>query len=695
MGYKIRIRTPNVFTALREPGNLLLALKATTLIVVTLALYFQDLAIVFNDAIGNEETSYILVVPILIIYLIYRKRKMLRAMMSTEAKNHPNNTRHTPLLAGVLLCATAIILYWYGSNTFTPLEYHVLTLPVFAAGLTLILFNYETLRQAIFPIAFLAFVVPPPSQILYGMGSTLSVISSEASTAIVNLIGIPATLTGDFGTPTITITRPDNTTMSFAVDIACSGIYSLIGFLIFAAFVAFIVRDKPWKKIATFIIGFPLIYFLNILRITIILTIGFRIGEQLALDIFHLLGGWVLIFLGTLILLTISEKTLKTQIFNKKTDICLTCRSEYASPTETYCHACGRIAKYPQTRPRKTDITKIGAVALIAIMLLSIQTPVYALTQGPAQILIQTPTGEQGNTQILPTISGYTVQFLYRDTEFEQKSHQDLSLVYFYAPQEEGKEPIWVTLEIAQTTASLHAWENCFVTWPETQGDQPKVSQLDLKDVTILDNPPVIGRYFGFQYHSDDQTQLVLYWRETSVFTINNESEQKYVKLSLITYPETPADIPNVETQLLPIAKTIANYWEPIKTWALISLILSQQGLRLTMATTTILVALMIFYLIEFRKQTKANANAYDKLSRQNRQLIDAIQETQKTSLPIIDRINETYQTATGDTIDTAKLEQRIKELEKTGIVEGTITSDQDEPAQTWRARTTFGLRKP
>jgi exosortase len=691
---KHAIKTPAALAALREPSNLLLAAKAATIAVAAIILYLQDLALVFNDALKNEATSYILVVPLLLVYLMYRKRKMLRATMSTKPENQPKNTHHIPTLTGILLCITAIILYWYGSYTFTPLEYHILTLPIFTAGLTLIFFNPQTLRQALFPIAFLAFLTPPPSEILYGLGSTLSVISSEASTAIVNLFGIPATLTGEYGTPTIIVTRPDSTTMSFAVDIACSGIYSLIGFLIFAAFIAFIVRDKLWKKAATFMIGFPLIYLLNILRITIIVGIGYQFGEQLALDMFHLLGGWILIFLGTLILLTISERIFKTRIFNRKQDTCLSCTSQFPSPTGTYCHACGRITKYPRANPRKTEIAKIAAVALTTILLLSIQSPVFALTQGPAQILIQTPTSEQGNTQIFPNITGYTLQFLYRDTEFEQTSKQDLSLIYFYAPQEEDKEPVWVALEIADTTLSLHRWETCLITWPQTSGYQPGVTQLELTDTTILENPPIIARYFGFQYHRDNQTQLVLYWYETSVFTIDNTSQQKHVKLSLITYPESPDSIPNIKPQLLPIAKAMADYWQPIKTWTFISMTLSRQGLQIATATAAFIIALSAFYILELKRQTTANANAYRKLSQQNQQLFNAIQKTQRTTLPTINRISETYRTTTGDTITATQLEQRIAELEKTEIITSQITNDQDEPAHTWKPKTTFSLRK-
>jgi exosortase/archaeosortase family protein len=630
------INTHAALAALREPSNLLLAAKAATITVATIIFYLQDLAMVFNDALKKEATSYILVVPILLVYLVYRKRKMLRATISTKPENQPKNTRHIPTLAGILLCITAIVLYWYGSYTFTPLEYHLLTLPIFTAGLTLILFNPQTLRQALFPIAFLPFLTPPPSEILY----------------------------------------------------------SLIGFLIFAAFIAFIVRDKLWKKAAIFMIGFPLIYVLNILRITIIVGIGYQFGEQLALDIFYLLGGWILIFLGTLILLTISERIFKTRIFNRKQDACLSCTSQLPSPTGTYCHACGRITKYPKANPTKTDITKIAAVALATILLLSIQPPVFALTQGPAQILIQTPTGTQGNTQIFPNITGYTLQFISRNRAAENQSKLDFALVFLYAPQEVDKEPIWVAIKIADNTSSFYPWETVLITWPEAKGLQPDVAQLELTDTVILENPPKTARYFSFQKHLDNQIQLVLYWSQTSVFTINNTAQQKSVELSLITYPENPETITKIKTQLLPIAKAMVAYGQPIEASALISMTVSQQGLQIAALTAAFLIALSVFYIFELKRQTTGNANAYRQLSQQSQQLVDAIQKTQRTTLPTTNRINETYRTATGDTITTTQLEQRITELEKTGMITSQIANDQDEPAHTWKPRTTFSLRK-
>jgi exosortase/archaeosortase family protein len=678
--------------ALKNPGNLALALKASTLIVAVTALYFQDLRIIFTDALINEATSYILIMPFLFAYLIYRKRRMLRATIAAERRDPSDNTKHFGALGGILLSATAIILYWYGSYTFTPLEYHVLTLPLFAAGLTLILFNPQTLRQAAFPTVFLAFLVPLPSQIIYNLGSTLSIISSVASNRIVNLLGIHSTISSISGTPAITVTQANGTVLPpFTVDIACSGIYSLIGFLVFAAFVAFVVRDELWKKAAIFLVGFPLIYFLNILRITIILLIGYQWGQELALNIFHLLGGWILIFLGTLILLVISEKLFKTKIFTKKQtqQNCPNCNPHPSNQTEDFCLTCGKLSKYPQTRPKKTDAPKIVAIALATILLLSIQVPVFALTQGPAQILIQTPTGQQGNTQIFPQIPNYALEYSYRDTEFEELAKEDYALIYSYTPENPEKEAIFVGLEIAPTTSGMHRWEVCLVDWPQISGYQSGVEQLDLKDVQVLQNPSLMARYFAFRDKSSNQTEVVLYWYENAIFTANGTSQQKYVEISLIAYPNTPQDVATVENELLPFATAIVNYWQPIKMWAAIGITLSSNGITLAEITIALLAAIIVFYTFETMKQRRANARVYQKLSLQNRYIIDTVAETEKTKKPTLQAIADTFRRKIGLQIEEKDLLQKLSETEKTGVIESVTANVQDEPTRAWKTKMT------
>jgi len=666
-------------------SSLVLGLKIATIVAAALAIFHQDLAIIANDALQTEFMSHIIAIPFLLVYLIYRKRKMLRAVTPLESQDQPKKTRSLPTIVGIILSTTAMLVYWYGSYTFTPLEYHMFTLPIFATGLILILFNPQTLRQSAFPLAFLLFLTPPPSEIIYALGSTLSIISSEASYTIISSLGIPSTLTSEYDNPIIQITRPDGTAISFAVDIACSGIYSLIGFLVFAVFIAYIIRDKPWKKIALFLTGFSLIYMLNITRITTILLIGYHYGEEIALPLFHLLGGWILIFVGTLFLLIISEKILHTQIFTKPQE-CSACNPNPESNLN-FCLACGRILKPPSVRFHRTDIIKIAAITVSVILLVSIQAPVFALTEGPAQIIIQTPTGEQGNTQLLPQIQGYTLAFVYRDENFEERARQDASLVYAYLPVDKAKESIWVTVEIGSSTSMLHRWEVCLISWLIRHERPAAVTQLDLKDLQIQQNPPIIARYFAFQWVKTNRTQVVLYWYETATFMTNNTSPQeKRVKMSLITYPDTPQNVTEAE-DLLPFAEAIAQHWQPIKTWTQIALLLSQNGAYLAASTSTLLAAIIVLYSFETTKRRKANAKAYQKLSKPNRQIIDMVLETEKTATPTLGAIAATYKDRTGEPIEEEKLLQKLTEAEKTGIIKSAIASIQDEPTRIWKTQ--------
>ncbi|MBX5327642.1 MAG: exosortase/archaeosortase family protein [Candidatus Bathyarchaeia archaeon] len=723
-------------------SKLTLIAKVTSITIVTVALFAQDLLILFNDALLSEATSYILAIPIIFTYLIYRKRKMLKATITANT-SEPPKTKRLYLTIGILLCTLAIVLYWFGSYSFTPIEYHLTALPFFITGLTLILFNPQTLRQLAFPITFLAFLIPPPAEILYSIGATLSTLSAQASHTIITAIGIPATLTENLASPEITVTRPDGASQIFSVDIACSGIYSLIGFLIFAVFITYIIRDKPWKKLALLLLGLPLIYLLNITRITTMLLIYYQFDVELALQAFHLLGGWMLIFLGTLLLLLASEKIFKTQIFTQPIPKCPKCNPQPNKTIENFCLKCGRILKIHPPKPTKQDIIKIIAITLSTTLIIFTQAPVFALTQN-ISIDINTPYGPAPSAKILPiTINGYNLHpnFTYRDTEFEKIAKQDMAIIYLYTG--EGKEPLFVAIEIASTRSSLHRWETCLITWRIQKGWQPIVHQIDLRDAPLLDNPPIIARFFIFQHLKTNETQAVLYWYETAIFKVNGTQQQKYVKISLEAFPSDTEDIETLEDTMLKVAKEIAQYWQPIKLWSQIALLLSLNGDKLVATTTTILIAVIIITLVDRRRTRKTNYKAYQKLSTPNKQLIDAVHQSTKptkhtphnlvvvhrkitaklkqnrfpktlqtileqaktktspiTSLlfkrtdnkPIatLENIATTYKKTSGKPIRKQKLLEWLRQTENIGLITSSISNKQDEPIQTWKPQIAF-----
>jgi hypothetical protein len=101
---------------------------------------------------------------------------MLRAVTALEKDQQIMKNGHLDLLSGILVSATALFLYWQSSYVFTPLQahlytfqpvaLHLLSLPIFTAGLVLILFNHQTLRQLSLTLALLLFLVPPPIEIM-------------------------------------------------------------------------------------------------------------------------------------------------------------------------------------------------------------------------------------------------------------------------------------------------------------------------------------------------------------------------------------------------------------------------------------------------------------------------------------------------------------------------------------------------
>jgi exosortase len=664
--------------------SLAIATKFAAILAVIVAFYLQDLNLVFSNAISDEATYHILAIPILFGYLVYRKRKMVNATLTQSKQTFSSAfTKNFTLIMGILLCTTAVLVYWFGSYTFTPIEYHMLTLPILTAGLILILFNTQTLKQLIFPIAFLFFLTPPPTEILYTVGSTLSDLSAHASNAIANTFGIASTISAQYGSPIITITRPDQTIMNFSIDVACSGVYSLVGFLIFAVFIAYISRGKLWSKPVILLLGIPLIIALNIFRISTILAIGNAYGDQLALEVFHAMGATVLMFVGTLILLITTEKLIKKQ---KPQQPCISCNQ---NTIQDFCSNCGKIGKQTKTKLNKVDLAKIASITIVIALLLSIQAPVFALTEGPAQILVQTPSGLQPNTQSLPLpqIAGYNLSYVYRDSNFEKLSGEDASLVYAYGSTEPNKPTIWVAVELAQTTGPLHRWETCLINYPISQGLQPKVTQLDLTDIQTQANPPIIGRYFAFQYQNTNQTQVVLYWYTTATFNADNQTQQKHVKLSLITYPKNSEDIKTYEELLLPIAQSINDYWEPIKTWTTIALTISQNGLTLS-AISIALLAVLVCYRVFLNFQDKASLlTLYGKLPTQKQQLIQAVANAKRQGNPTTNGIAEEIAKLTNNPeTNLTQLALELEEAERVGLIEKDLINKEDKPAYAWKS---------
>ena len=666
----------------RIEQNFSLIAKISTIIISSIIIFFQDFRIVIINALQNEATNYLLAIPLIFLYLLYRKRKIIIASMKFEDKSNSEKMNNLRTITGLLLTISSIFLYWGGSYTFSPIEYHLLAFPIFLTGLILILFNIKTTRQLLFPIGFLLFLIPPPATILYSVGSTLSSLSSQMSYSAITFLGVNSTLVNEIGKPiTIEILKTNQSPMIFSVDVACSGIYSLIAFLVFIVLILYIIREKSWKKYTLLIVGFPLLIILNALRITLILLIGYQFGQDTALYLFHLLGGWFIVFFGTLILLAFSEKILRTDIFAAKEDVCPDCvQSKYIN---NFCQSCGQIAKTSSTILTKFDMVKIITIIVCAILLISIQIPVFTLTEVSAEVINFSPSGEQGNSQLLPAISGYTLNFYGRDYAFEKAAQQDASLIYYYNPLDNSKQVVWVGVEIGSAESKLHNWEYCLITYPTQQGQKVEIVQLDLEEIKVQD-PVMVTRYFVYENTSDNVIRAVLYWKTETTFQTNQSTENKILKISVWTWPTSDEDITPADS-LIPFAKAIANYLEAPQSLSPISLFLANNGISMSMLAFVITILSLSVYISENKKTRTMNKISYNKLSAENQQIIDLLRKVQEETTPTLKNITEMHNQRNSIQLSKEEMFELLLQLEKTGIIKKDIINLNDKPIQIWR----------
>jgi exosortase len=656
-------------------------LKISPILLAPAILYWQDLALVANEALNSDLATHILAIPFLLAYILYRKRRIITASISNILKFTRNSQLPPEEISGVLLCLLAYIIKWFGSYTFQPLEYHLTSLPIFTAGLILIVFNAQTLRTVLFPLAFLAFLIPPSIEMAQQAGATLAAFSSQAAYTLLKTMGIQASLSSLNGNPIIRFQTSTGELIPFAIDIACSGLYSLVGFALFAVFTAYIARSPLPKKLLILILGFPLICSLNVLRITVIVLVGYFFGAGIALNAFHLLGGWVFILVGTLILLTVAEKAFKINIFSTTSKACTHPKK---NEDERICKNCGQILKLYDAQLSKRDTVKLSLIFVIAISLLFIQVPVFTLTEGAAEILIQKPT-EEFKMSALPEIEDYELWFLYRDIEFEEISGQDAALQYKYNPKDTTNSTIYASLEIGPTKACLHSWEVCLITWPQTRGYEVGVTQLDLREIHLLENPPLTAKYFAFQGKNSDKTQVILYWYTRSTFKTEEGYQTKYTKISLIEFTYKPQEYGAIEDELLPVAKSIANYWKPIEEWSWLALFLARDSPTLMAATGALLLGVTLYYLYLKRIRRRRALYVYNKISdSEDLKILDALGTLEKSPVTISD-IASKYKDNTGKDINQEMLHLKLIKAEERGIVERKIININDEPYITWK----------
>lgn len=232
-----------------------------------------------------EEYSHgFLVIPIS-AYIVWQKRKTLK---KTPVK---------PTRWGAVAIAISLLLYVFSVyGEIQTLKSLSLVFFIFAA--VLFLFGIAYFRELIFPLIFLFFMIPVPSQIYSELTLWLQLLVTKICVHISQGIGLPVYRSGNV------IELPAGTLQ--IVD-ACSGLRSMLSLLALSAVFGYLTLSGTINRLVLFASGVPIAILVNIFRVLIIILSLHYLEYDLSQDSIHSVFGTVVFVLALLLLFIVKS----------------------------------------------------------------------------------------------------------------------------------------------------------------------------------------------------------------------------------------------------------------------------------------------------------------------------------------------------------------------------------------------------
>lgn len=696
------LSTKTVSAVVRDNSSILI--KIAVILSAAGVIYGSDLSVVFSKALtftAGNITNYVLVIPLLVLFVLHRKRKVLLAVASSGGRD--GGSLRIDDVLGAALAAIAVIIYIIGSTTLYSMEYHLISMPLFLAGATMLLFNIATFRHSIICFVLLAYLQPPPAELLAELAADMSWSSAVIVQYVLGAVGLPISLDSSFGAPALVMQDASGAKIPFYVGEPSSGTYSIVGLSVFSIFVAYILRGKIWKRALILVVGFPVFFLLNALRIAAIISIWYTSGE-VAAESFHVVSGAVMSAVGTLVLLFFADLVLHLGMRgpNRKESRCPSCEKSLAAG-ESLCLLCGRLLKRQPARIGSKTISRMVLLGIISGLVVTAQVAaIYNTNQQENasrtlyNLNINTIEGPETTSYFFPAIAGWDLSYSFRDLKVQKILNQDATLAYRYTSNATtatgGKPAVNVGLQIART---VHTWEGSLLIYPSKFG-RPSATVVDIGWMDITEDQK--GRFFAYKKPGQNVTEAVLYWTDGKELRFNSGIEPRNVQIILhvnmdflarIGAIDSPADTEHTRALLQSLAKPIVEYWDEIS--------ISSANARTVDAIfnrrpyipigITIIVAAIFALAIASKSnsQFKSNRKLYDQVRIGEEKLIlDVLADTDRRGLTgeaIVDR-----HPGLASNVNTApRFIEMFKQIRNVGLIRNKIHSEHDEPVLVWR----------
>ena len=229
---------------------------------------------------SEDEYGHGFLVVALVGLILWRRWPALRAL-STGPK--------WPGFVLVVVAQTCAVLGELAENYYVEQISFVLTL----LGLMLVVFGTGTFLM-LAPLALLLLLTIPLPYILQTMLTVkLQLVSTEIGVAAIRLLGIPVFVEGNI---------IDLGQYKLHVAEACSGLRYLLPLTCISFIFGYLYKAPYWKRAIVVASAAPITLLINGFRIAVVAVLVDNFGLQMADGFMHQLEGWVVFFLGGLLL---------------------------------------------------------------------------------------------------------------------------------------------------------------------------------------------------------------------------------------------------------------------------------------------------------------------------------------------------------------------------------------------------------
>ena len=274
-------------------------IQVASLLSTVFIAYSYSLTTLLQLADLNTPLAYVSLMPIISL--------ILAAVHSNPARPEPSiHDRQTDYIVGIPLMVAALLVNYLLPSKFSAMFWiwriDLLTLPFFVAGAVSLIFGLRVLWRQKLAVGFLILAWPYPyTTVLLSVLNAFTTAALIAMNKIVRVTHI-ATLVGNLNGGVFTVVH-DGKPFTLSVVSACSGVSSVVGFLLVGTAFAATVRGPIVRKVLWLFGGLVLLWTINLGRITLIFWTGRQYGEHFAIDVLHPFIGLVTFSIGVAIMI--------------------------------------------------------------------------------------------------------------------------------------------------------------------------------------------------------------------------------------------------------------------------------------------------------------------------------------------------------------------------------------------------------